>query len=202
VPDREPGQRNAKQIAKLQERLRTITFKDAVQKYLKTAPPEVQLFAAAQIGQNMFNRLSDGAIARMADETARVLANVTDTAVSRMAQPIDQVVKGASNLTSTLAMNAIDLALESAARPVIGAVALANRDVIQPAAKASRDAAASLAEKSAAALKETIAKLPEGNLKKQAEQAAATLAKGVAANPDGSGSSSSTAQMGRRRMLH
>jgi hypothetical protein len=91
----------------------------------------------------------------------------------------------------------------SAFKPVIGAAALTEKNVVQPAAKASRDAAASLAEKSSAALKETIARLPEGQLKKQAEQAAATLAKGAAAGPEGGSSSAgNAAQMGRRRMLH
>uniref|UniRef100_A0A383VL49 Uncharacterized protein n=1 Tax=Tetradesmus obliquus TaxID=3088 RepID=A0A383VL49_TETOB len=211
-PVKEPGMRNAQQMARLQERLKTITFKEAVGKYLKAAPPEVQIFAATPIGQKMFDRLSDGAVARMADETAKMVANITDTAVSRMAQPIDQVVKAASNLTSSVAMNVTNLALKSAAagisalKPAIGAVALTEKNLVQPMAEASRDAAASFAEKSAAALQETIAKLPEGDLKKQAEQAAATLAKGAAAQPQGSSSSSSSssnaAQMGRRRMLH
>jgi hypothetical protein len=207
-PTREPGQMSPKQMARLQERLKTVHFKDAVQSYLKNAPPEVQLFAATPIGQNVFNRLSDGAIALMADETAKLLANVTETAVSKMAEPINQVASAASNLTSTLAMNATNLALKSAAagiqavKPVIGVVALANRDVVKPLAEASRSTAASLAEKSAAALQETIAKMPQGSeLRKQAEQAAAALAKGATADP-ASSSSSSAAQMGKRRMLH
>ncbi|KAF6259818.1 hypothetical protein COO60DRAFT_963767 [Scenedesmus sp. NREL 46B-D3] len=206
-PAEEPGQLTDKQIARLQKRLETVHFKDAVQSYLKNAPPEVQLFAATPIGNKVFNRLSEGAIARMADETAAMLANITETAVSRMAEPMNEVIGAASNLTSTLAMNATNLALKSAAigieavQPAIGVVALTNRDVVQPLAKASRDAAASLAEKSAAALKETIAKLPEGDMRKQAEQVAATLARGVAGQ-ESSSSSSSAAQMGKRRMLH
>jgi hypothetical protein len=202
---REPGQMTAQQIEKLQKRLETVQFKDAVQSYLKNAPAEVQLFAATPIGQSVFDRLSEGAIARMADETARLLANVTETAVSNMAEPINQLAGAASNLTSTLAMNATNLALKSAAagieavKPVIGVVALANRDIVQPLTEASRNAAASLAEKSAAALQETIAKMPQGELKKQAEQAAAALARGDA-NPKSS--SSNDVQMGKRRMLH
>jgi hypothetical protein len=202
---REPGQMTAKQIEKLQKRLETVHFKDAVQSYLKNAPAEVQLFAATPIGQSVFDRLSEGAIARMADETARLLANITETAVSRMAEPVNQLAGAASNLTSTLAMNATNLALKGAAAgieavaPALGVVARANRDVVQPLAEASRKSAASLAEKSAAALQETIAKMPEGDMKKQAQQAAAALAKG-AVNP--ASSSSSAAQMGKRRMLH
>ncbi|KAF8058910.1 inosine triphosphate pyrophosphatase [Scenedesmus sp. PABB004] len=148
------------------------------------ASPDGAAFAATPLGAALLQRAGAGPVARVADDAAATLTNVTAGAAARWAAPLGNLTSAAGNLTAGLALNATNVALKAAvagiegAAPGIEAGLALNRGVVQPAANASRAAAARLSARSADALATRLAALPDGPQKDQLAAAAAAIARG------------------------
>lgn len=176
---------------------KTPTFASTVTDALTGAPDQIRQLASTPLFQELLERASKGPFATAFDGVNELLAKQAARVTERMAVPAAIANQAMSNITRALVTGAGNTAMKGAvaaielAEPALAVGSTVAR-AVPAAAKASRAAAAKMAQQTEQKLDETVKSLP-AEVQKEV-RAAITEPKQAPAKP-------AQAQMGRRMML-